>query len=224
MSDDEVSRLPAWYIASLSARIGGGGGSGAPGAVWRTGSSAPSNALGSNGDYYLRSGTGDVYLKSAGSYSIVANIRGAAGPTGPQGTAGATGGQGVKGDTGAQGAKGDTGLTGSQGVQGATGNTGPQGPAGTANVGTAVLDFGATPAESASVVVTGQTGILAGSHVRAFFMRESTADNSIDEHEEAAALCPLSCGTIVPGTGFTICASPIAMLGVGTFNIRWNWL
>ena len=54
-------------------------------------------------------------------------------------------------------------------------------------------------------------------------MRESTADNSLEEHEEGAALCPLVCGNIVPGTGFTIYAHPIAMLGVGTFNLRWAW-
>jgi len=89
--------------------------------------------------------------------------------------------------------------------------------------GTAVLDFGATPADEASVTVTGQTGIVSGSHVEAFFMRESTADNDVDEHVEAAALCPLVCGSIVAGTGFTIYASTLAMLGIGTFNVRWVW-
>jgi hypothetical protein len=143
MSDDDVSRLPAWYIASLSARMGGGGGgAGAPGAVWRTGSSAPSNALGMNGDYYLRNSTGDVYLKASGSYSIVANIKGATGPTGaagsqgntgltgPAGTTGATGNtgpQGLQGATGGQGVKGDTGNTGLTGPQGAQGIQGPSG-------------------------------------------------------------------------------------------------
>lgn len=90
--------------------------------------------------------------------------------------------------------------------------------------GTAVLDFGATPAEEASIAVTGQAGILAGSHVEAFFMRESTGDNGVDEHVEAAALCPLVCGNIVAGTGFTIYAHPIAALGLGTFNVRWAWI
>lgn len=90
--------------------------------------------------------------------------------------------------------------------------------------GTAVLDFGATPAEEASVAVTGQAGIIAGSHVEAFFMQESTVDNGVDEHAEGAALCPLVCGNIVPGTGFTIYAHPIAMVGIGTFNVRWVWV
>lgn len=87
--------------------------------------------------------------------------------------------------------------------------------------GTATLDFTSTPSETASVVVTGQAGILAGSHVEAFFMAETTADNGADEHEEAAAICPLVCGAVVAGTGFTITAHPIAALGVGTFAVRW---
>ena len=89
--------------------------------------------------------------------------------------------------------------------------------------GTAVLDFGATPVDEASVVVTGQALIVSGSFVEAFFMRETTADNGVDEHIEAAALCPLACGNIVAGTGFTIYASTLAMLGIGTFNVRWVW-
>lgn len=61
---------------------GGGGGTGpagAPGSVWRDGAGVPSNALGIDGDYYLRDTTGDVYLRTAGAYAIVANIKGAAG-------------------------------------------------------------------------------------------------------------------------------------------------
>lgn len=89
--------------------------------------------------------------------------------------------------------------------------------------GTAVIDFGATPTEDAFVVVTGQAGILAGSHVEAFFMRESTSDNGLDEHMEAAAVATLVCGAIVAGTGFTIYAQSIGPLGIGTFNVRWVW-
>ena len=90
--------------------------------------------------------------------------------------------------------------------------------------GTATLDFGVTPAEEASVAVTGQAGIVSGSHVEAFFMKETTGDNGVDEHEEAAALCPLVCGSIVAGTGFTIKGMPIAMFGLGTFAVRWAWV
>jgi hypothetical protein len=90
--------------------------------------------------------------------------------------------------------------------------------------GTAVLDFGATPTDQASVAITSQTGIVAGSHVEAWFMRETTAGNGVDEHEEAAALCPLVCGNIVAGTGFTIVAHPIAALGLGQFTVHWGWV
>lgn len=89
--------------------------------------------------------------------------------------------------------------------------------------GTATLDFTSTPSEETSVAVTGQTGIGAGSAVEAFFMRETSADNGVDEHEEAAALCPLVCGNIVAGTGFTIYAHPIAAVGIGQFTVRWVW-
>jgi len=91
------------------------------------------------------------------------------------------------------------------------------------SVGTAVLDFGSTPTDTASIVVTGQTGILSTSYVEAFFMQESTSSNGTDEHTEVATLCPLVCGSIVVGTGFTIFANPIAAFGTGTFNVRWVW-
>lgn len=89
--------------------------------------------------------------------------------------------------------------------------------------GTAILDFGSTPTDTASVVVTGQAGIVAGSDVEAFFMRQATGDNAVEEHEQAAVLCPLICGAIVAGTGFTIFARTLmnSVLGKGTFNVRW---
>jgi len=89
--------------------------------------------------------------------------------------------------------------------------------------GTAILDFGANPAEGATVVITGQAGIIAGSHAEAFFMKDSTGDNGADEHEEAAALCPLICESVVAGAGFTIRAMPISALGLGQFTVRWVW-
>lgn len=92
-----------------------------------------------------------------------------------------------------------------------------------ATQGSATLDFGATPTDEASVVVTGQAGIVAGSDVEAYFMADSTADNGVDEHQEAGALCKLVCGSIVAGTGFTVYAHCLAMLGIGQFKIRWVW-
>lgn len=88
--------------------------------------------------------------------------------------------------------------------------------------GTTTLDFGSTPAETASVVLTGQPWVTSASKLRAWFMSEKTTDNSIDEHEEAASMCPLVCGAIVPKTGFTIFAHPIAAVGLGKFAVKWE--
>lgn len=88
--------------------------------------------------------------------------------------------------------------------------------------GTATLDFGSAPSETASVTVTGQVWVKPTTRLTASFMRESTVDNGLDEHEEGAAMCPLSCGAIVPGVGFTIYANPMAALGSGKFTIGWE--
>ena len=69
---------------------------GVTGSTWRDGAGVPSNSLGINGDYYLNATNSDVYLKSSGTYSVVANIKGATGATGAQGPQGA---QGAAGDT-----------------------------------------------------------------------------------------------------------------------------
>jgi hypothetical protein len=69
--------------------------------------------------------------------------------------------------------------------------------------GTVVLDFGAFPGKSdASVVVTGQAAIVAGSLVEAWIRPVATADHDADDH----IFAPLKvvAGNIVPGTGFTV--------------------
>ena len=90
-----------------------------------------------------------------------------------------------------------------------------------AQKGTATLDFGATPAETASVAVTGQTWVGAASQIKAFFMKSTTADNGADEHEEGGTMCPLVVGSIVNGVGFTIYANPISSYGIGQFTVGW---
>ena len=69
--------------------------------------------------------------------------------------------------------------------------------------GTATLDFGAFPgASDASVAVTGQTGIVAGSLVEAWIRPVATADHTADEHR--VETLEVVAGNIVAGTGFTI--------------------
>lgn len=69
--------------------------------------------------------------------------------------------------------------------------------------GTTTIDFGAFPgATDASVVVTGQAGIVAGSLVEAWIRPAATADHTADEH--MVDTIKVIAGNIVAGTGFTI--------------------
>lgn len=69
--------------------------------------------------------------------------------------------------------------------------------------GTATLDFGAFPgASDASLVITGQVGILAGSLIEAWLRPAATADHTADEH--VVETLQVMAGNIVAGTGFTI--------------------
>ncbi|MBN9341713.1 MAG: hypothetical protein J0H52_16750 [Comamonadaceae bacterium] len=91
-----------------------------------TGSGAPSNAQGQDGDFYFDSAATAVYgPKAAGTWpgSSVSLI-------GPTGAAGAVGATGATGATGAEGPQGPQGLLGFVGPTGSAGPTGPTGPMG----------------------------------------------------------------------------------------------
>lgn len=69
--------------------------------------------------------------------------------------------------------------------------------------GQTTLDFGAFPGVSdASVAVTGQAAIIAGSLVEAWIFPAVTTDHSADEH--LAESFRVMAGNIAVGTGFTI--------------------
>jgi hypothetical protein len=96
--------------------------------------------------------------------------------------------------------------------------------------GTAVVDFGAFPGGSeASVAVTGQTGIAAGSRVEAWIsLDDATADHSTDEHRIEPI--KITAGTKVAGTGFTIYAeaitpdaTPYPSIPYGSYTCQWVW-
>jgi hypothetical protein len=72
--------------------------------------------------------------------------------------------------------------------------------------GLGVVDFGAVPGSTdALLVVTGQTGILAGSVVSVSSTASLTSDHSADEHWVDPP--KYVAGNIVPGVGFTIYGS-----------------
>lgn len=71
--------------------------------------------------------------------------------------------------------------------------------------GTVEVDFGAFPgASDASVAVTGQSGITAGSLVEAWVYPKDTTDHSADEH--ILETIKVAAHSIVAGTGFTVTA------------------
>ena len=90
-----------------------------------------------------------------------------------------------------------------------------------ATTGTTTIDFGAPPGGNTAItVVTGQAGIVAGSYLEAWLEADTTADHNAEEHMLAPIL--LRCGSIVPGTGFTINARCEWRL-TKTFTVRWVW-
>lgn len=67
------------------------GPAGTAGSQWLNGSGAPAAGLGANGDYYLRTSNDDVYAKASGTWTVVANLRGAPGVPGEPGAPGVAG-------------------------------------------------------------------------------------------------------------------------------------
>ncbi len=104
--------------------------------------------------------------------------------------------------------------------------------------GTTTINFGTFPgASDASVVVTGQAAIVAGSLVEAWIRPEATADHTADEH--MVETLKVIAGNIVAGTGFTIYGFNTNQIneplfpyrgigGIGTrlyglFAVAWAW-
>lgn len=97
--------------------------------------------------------------------------------------------------------------------------------------GSTTVNFGAFPgASDASVAVTGQAGIVAGSTVNAWMRPLATADHTADEHIYESI--KIVAGNIVAGTGFTIYALNTSGIseptGKGTrlyglFTVSWSW-
>lgn len=96
-----------------------------------------------------------------------------------------------------------------------------------AGTGTTTIDFGAFPGKTdASVAITGQTGIVAGSLVGAWMRPVDTATHTADEHRVEAI--SVVANTIVAGTGFTIYGQSTSQFGqstrlYGTWTVAWAW-
>lgn len=91
-----------WQVLSAKGNTGSAGSNGTNGTdgtdgvdgityTWRYGAGAPSSGLGIDGDLYLNTTNSDVYIKAGGSWSVIANIKGATGANGTNGTNGTNG-------------------------------------------------------------------------------------------------------------------------------------
>lgn len=136
-------------VEAVLAELAAGG----DGATWLSGSGAPSNAIGSNRDFYLDT-TNHAYYgpKAYGAWGTARPLVGPQGATGPQGAQGIQGIQGVTGTaatlsvgtvtTAAPGTSATVTNAGTSAAavfnftipRGDTGATGPQGPTGPANL------------------------------------------------------------------------------------------
>lgn len=88
--------------------------------------------------------------------------------------------------------------------------------------GTTAIDFGAFPGVTdATVDVTGQAGIVAGSLVGAWVRPEATAEHSVDEHRVEAL--EVVADTIVAATGFTIFGRAGNNRLYGNWTLAWAW-
>ena len=107
----------------------------------RSGTAAPTSAIGNAGDFYIETTNKRLYgPKTATGWPTTYTTLigptgpqgpiGLTGPAGPKGAAGATGPQGPAGPKGAAGATGPQGPMGPAGPKGSTGATGPAGPQG----------------------------------------------------------------------------------------------
>jgi hypothetical protein len=89
--------------------------------------------------------------------------------------------------------------------------------------GTATINFTSTPSSEATIAVTGQAAITSGSHVEAFFMADSTVDNTDEDHKNMAFFAQCVCEAVIAGTGFTIRCLLLGGFATGQFSVRWVW-
>jgi hypothetical protein len=88
--------------------------------------------------------------------------------------------------------------------------------------GSAELDFGAG-SNSASVAVTGLTGITALSKAEAWIMGDDTsADHTAEDHRFFPVFAALTCGTPSSGVGFTIYGRSSQQMQ-GKWTVRYVW-
>ena len=87
--------------------------------------------------------------------------------------------------------------------------------------GTSTVSFGATETNEAQLIVTGQTGISAGSKVIASIGTTATANYTANDHKYLGSIgVTVTTGDVIAGTGFTIFVRSYTKLK-GDISINW---
>lgn len=90
--------------------------------------------------------------------------------------------------------------------------------------GTATINFGSTPTDEASVVITGLTNMTTSANINVFIQSDdSTGDNSAADHDSLSYFAKCSATTRVASTGFTAVVRLWAGLAYGTYKIHYMY-
>lgn len=87
--------------------------------------------------------------------------------------------------------------------------------------GIATIDFGATPIDAATVLVSGLAGLSIATHKEAFFQDDdSTAGNTVDDHKFMRMFAEAGC-EFVSATSMNINVYMQAGQATGQFKVHW---
>ena len=88
--------------------------------------------------------------------------------------------------------------------------------------GTATIDFGATPTDTATILVTGLSGLTINSHLEAWAQGSDTngAENGPDAHQQLQSRCKFNC-EFVSATSFNINADVFIGFATSTFTVHY---
>lgn len=91
-------------------------------------------------------------------------------------------------------------------------------------VGTAELDFGATPTDEATVVVTGLTDMTTSAAINVYIVGDdTTVDNTAVDHDGFTYMANVHAGARVAGVGFTITGRVWNGLVSGKFKVHYSY-
>ena len=107
-------------------------------------------------------------------------------------------------------------------LKGDKGDTGGVAPSGQ---GIVTIDFGSTPTDEASLVVTGLTPMTATANIMVFLQDDDTAtDNTAEDHKALNYFAKCSASARVAGVGFTLNVRLLGGYAHGTYKVHYIYV